>query len=317
MEENLSNGLVIKPIAEAAQKILTYIDHRRKGYIKSMKTPWNKMNQVTMGGLEWQSIIAIAGMSGGGKTAISGQLETGLVDLNPQENIAVLNFNFEMLAARLIGRKLSGGLDLTTRELYSADENNKVNDYQYEKIVAEAKKLTQYSIHYVEMPGTVEMIKNTILKFSEMEGIKGKGIVIFLDHTLLVRGKDGDKEREVLYDLMAMFNEIKKRIKCIIVVLSQLNRDIEHRDRISEPSQQFPKKSDLFGGDALYMYSDIVLVTHRPEMLNITAYGTQQWPTNNKVFFHYLKARDGEPCTVMMENDLAHSKINDIDRIGF
>jgi hypothetical protein len=59
------------------------------------------------------------------------------------------------------------------------------------------------------------------------------------------------------------------------------------------------------------MYSDIVVVTHRPEMLGIRAYGPKRWPTTNAIFWHYLKVREGEPCIALMENDLAHNQILD------
>ena len=151
----------------------------------------------------------------------------------------------------------------------------------------------------------------TILKFADEPFNKNAGIVIFLDHALLAKGKQGEKERETLYSLMAMFNAVKKLIPCVIVVLSQLNRDIESTERLQNPAVHFPRRSDLFAADALYMYSDTVMVAHRPEMLGLQQYGVQRWPTEKMVFFHYLKVRDGEPCIAAMTNDLAHNKILD------
>ena len=47
-------------------------------------------------------------------------LETDIIDLNPNENVIVLSFNFEMLSSRQVGRKLSYKLKRTTSQLYSA-----------------------------------------------------------------------------------------------------------------------------------------------------------------------------------------------------
>ena len=63
-------------IKKAAFDAVQYIDDRRKGLIKSLKTPWSKYNHVSMDGIEWNTIHTIAGMSGSGKTAIINQLET-------------------------------------------------------------------------------------------------------------------------------------------------------------------------------------------------------------------------------------------------
>ena len=83
-------------VSHSAEDILKYIDDRRKGLLTSLKTPWRKMNQVNMNGLEFHTIHAIAGMSGSGKSSIAGQLEDGLMTLNPEFKLSVLNFNYEI-----------------------------------------------------------------------------------------------------------------------------------------------------------------------------------------------------------------------------
>lgn len=310
MEESFSNStLHYTSIDKAVTKALRYIDDRRKGIIKPIVTPWTKMNLATMGGLETNQIITIAGMSGSGKTTMCSQLEDGLQELNPSHSFSFLNFSFEMLASRLLGKKLSAKADLTSQQLYSATTN--LGDIEYNKLVHHSRDLLKRFIYYVEVPGTVEQIKQTILKFAAEPFNKDRTIIIFLDHTLLVRGKHGDKEKEILYDLMAMFNEMKKTIRCIIIILSQLNRNIEQRERITTKTLHYPQKSDIFGSDAAYMYSDMVLVLHRPEILHITQYTPDDLPTRNMVYFHYIKTRYSEPCMAQLYNDLAHNKIVD------
>ena len=118
-------------ISQASNTALRYIDGRRKGEIRSLNTPWKKFNNISMGGIEWQTITTIAGMSGSGKTAVLGQLETGMKDLNPNEDFAILSFNFEMLSSRLVARKLSNKMKITTQQLYSASESFTLNDNYY------------------------------------------------------------------------------------------------------------------------------------------------------------------------------------------
>ena len=121
----------------------------------------------------------------------------------------------------------------------------------------------------------------------------------------------GAQDKDLLYELMAMFNGLKKEIRIAVILLSQMNRNIENSDRVQTPDLHFPKKQDIFGSDACYMYSDIVLVSHRPELLGIRAYGPKRWPTEKAIFWHYLKVREGEPCIALMQNDLAHNQILD------
>ena len=43
--------------------------------------------------------------------------------------------------------------------------------------------------------------------------------------------------------------------------------------------------------DALYQYSDVFMITHRPEMLNLRAYGPQDLPVEGVIYWHYLKEK--------------------------
>lgn len=298
-----------KSMETVAREALVEIDNRRRGVIKPLKTPWNKLNQVSMGGLEWNNIITVAGGSGVGKTAFLNMLETGLYELNPTEQISVLNFNFEMLAYRLIVRKFSGKLDLSTKDLLSAEKP--LTNEQYELVKQEAIRIKDNHIFYVDIPGTVEELRNTILQFSLSQGTRG--LVVMIDHSLLVKGKQGDKEREVLFDLMAMINELKKQIKACFIILSQLNREIESKDSIMIPELHFPKKSSIFGSESLYQFSDIVLVLHRPEILGIKSYGVNQWPTKDYIYAHFLKVREGEPCVAVLKNELSRNIIRELN----
>lgn len=308
-----TKGLKYIPIEDAINESLIYIDGRRKGLYKSLKTPWKKVNDACMGGIEWNSITTIAGMSGSGKTAIANQLETGLFDLNPEEDFEVLSFNFEMLSKKLIARKVSNKVKLTTTQLFSGTEDYKLSDEQFDEVKKATDTLRKYKIHYVEQAGTVEQIKNTILSFALTKKAQNPntGIVVIIDHALLVNGNIGDLERKILFDLMVLFNTLKKSLKISFIVLSQLNRDIESSDRILDPDLQFPRKKDVFGGESLYQFSDVVIVAHRPELLGINYFGPKKWPTKDAIFFFFLKIREGEPFIAIMKNNLKYNEVLD------
>ena len=216
-----------------------------------------------------------------------------------------------MLARQLVSRKLSNKLDMTTMQLHSGIEGYSLYDAQFYKVLSAQKEFNQLPIWYVEMPGTVEMIKNTIERFVNEDFNKDKGIVVMLDHTILVRGKQGEMERIVLVELMIMANALKKRFKISFVFLSQLNREIEQADRVTEPSQQFPKKKDLFGGDSVFMFSDLVMVSMNPEQLGMDTYGPKSWPTAGALFWHFIKVREGQPCIAKMKNELKFNRVID------
>jgi len=278
-------------------------------------TRWSKFNRQCMGGIEPNAIYTIAGISGCGKSAFINSLETDLFDMNPHANFVVLSFTFEMLSSKQVGRKLSYRLKKTTSELYSGtgDVRAKLTDSDYLELVKESEKLEKYPIYYVDCPGTVEEIRNTIIDFYYKPEIKGKWLIIMLDHTLLTKGKNGEKERETLFSLQRLFMEFKKYGKNTIIQLSQMNREIEDKDRIMNQAFHFPVRRDIFGGDSVYQASDYVIVLHRPELLGIEngKYGLGNWPVENLIYMHFLKVREGEPKILVFENNLKYNSIEE------
>jgi replicative DNA helicase len=316
MEQNSNKTLEVRHISEATKEILDYINHRRRGIIKSLKTRWPKFNRQCMGGIEPNTIYSICGISGSGKSSFANSLETDLFELNPHEDFVVLNFNFEMLSSKQVGRKLSYKLNKTTAELYSSsntDDSYKVSDVEFEEVLKQADKIQHYPIYYVDCPGSVDDIRNTIISFQSLEWMKGKWLIVILDHTLLTKGRTSESEREIISDLQKMFMERKKYGKITILQLSQLNREIEDKDRINNPSMHYPMRRDIFGSDSLFQASDYVIVLHRPEIIGIAEYGPKKLPVKNMIYMHFLKNREGEPKFLSFENNLKYNRIDEID----
>jgi replicative DNA helicase len=220
------------------------------------------------------------------------------------------------MASKQVGRKLSYKLHKTTSELYSSsntDDTYKVSDVDYEEILKQTEKIKQYPIYYVDCPGTVDEIRNTIISFQQVEEMKGKWLIIILDHTLLTKGRNGESEREVISNLQRMFMERKKYGRISIIQLSQLNREIEDKDRVNNPSMHYPMRRDIFGSDSLFQTSDYVIVLHRPEIIGIEEYGPKKLPVKNIIYMHFLKNREGEPKILSFENNLKYNRIDEVD----
>ena len=317
MEETSSKILPFITIEDAARKELRYISGRMSGDIKSLLTPWKKFNIASMNGIEWGSITTIAGMSGSGKTAILNELETGLFEMNPHEKFAVLSFNFEMMARRLVGRKISKAMNVSVKQMYNADLLEPTKNFakhHYDKAVEYVKTIKDSPVCYVDVPGTVDEIINTVEHFAMgVPDNLDRGILMSLDHSLLTKKKDGQKQLDTLYELGGAINQLKKKIKSSYVIVSQLNRSIESTERIQNKTLHYPQKSDVFGADALYQYSDVFMVTHRPEMLNLTSYGPSDLATQGIIYWHYLKTRDGDPFVAKMKNLLKYNRVVDYD----
>lgn len=305
MEQNLSN--IIRPMSKVAQEAITYIAGRRDHSITSLKTRWNKFNRQCMGGIEPNTVYTIAGISGSGKSSMANELTTDIVDLNPQENIIILNFSLEMVGFRQVGRTLSNKLRKTTSTLYSSEKD--LDDETFRKVITVSNQLKEYPIYFVDSPTTPTQVKDIIYGFYE-QYVKNtnKHFVIIYDHALLT--KQVGSVIETISELERVFIQAKKLPLTSIIQLAQMNRNIEASERINNPLSHYPMRSDLSSSDAIFQASDYVLVIHRPEILGIQEYGPNHLPTENKVYLHMLKNRDaGKPCILEFENDLMYNNL--------
>ena len=308
MEQNLSN--LIRPMSVVANEAVQYIAGRREHKIVSLKTRWNKFNKQCMGGIEPNTVLTIAGISGSGKSSFANLITTDVIDLNESEDVIVLNFSLEMVGFRQVGRTLSNKLRRTTSTLYSSEKD--LDDNTFRMVVSVTNKLKEYPIYFVDSPTTPTQVKDIIFQFYDTY-VKGtnKYFLIVYDHALLT--KQVGSVLETISELERVFIQAKKLPMTSIIQLAQMNRNIESSERINNPTSHYPMRSDLSSSDAIFQASDYVCVIHRPEILGIQEYGPNHLPTSNKVYIHMLKNRDaGKPCILEFENDLAFNNLIEV-----
>lgn len=304
MEQNYDNIPEFKTIGEVANETINYIENRRKHLITPLKTRWSKFNNACCGGIEPNMVFTIAGTSGTGKSSFANMLQLDLIDLNLSEEVVILNISLEMVSYRNVGRALGSKLKKTTSELYSA--NTDLSDKDYKNVKQMANIFKKYPIYYIDTPCTVHSLGTTIDYFHKHVA-KGRWLIVVLDHVLLVGGEGG--ERSIITDLQKLFIEKKKLFRTTIIQLSQMNRNIESPERINNPSTHFPMRSDLAASDAIFQASDYVIALSRPELLNLQFYSVNRLPVKNKIYLHFLKVRDGEPCILEFDNDLKYGNL--------
>jgi len=177
-------------ISEAYNSAIDYIHKRRSGEEKSIKTPWEKMNRATFNGLEWNNIIVIGGRPGGGKTMLANLITREAHKLNPDQDFAVLDFQFEMLAKHTAMREFSAKTGVKSTKLASVFDE--VSDAEVQAVLNYVENNRNKDIYIIEQPGSVKQIRKDI----EQALIDfNKPLIVTIDHSILVRKDASEKDR--------------------------------------------------------------------------------------------------------------------------
>jgi len=331
MEKKSTKLLEVKRIPTVVDEAREFILRRKEGLEPSLKVRSSKLNDTFLDGFDWGRIVTVAGLSGSGKSTLVRQLITEMIELNPQQDFEVLSFQFEMLGIDEVARDLSARVGKSVKEIYSAGTQLSLEDF--ERINKQLDALLSYNINIVDQTGTAAEIKNTILQFVISKNLvkTNKGLVVTLDNTLLVKREDHQEEKQMIDDLMFTLVSLKKvlaqaGVKVIFFVISQLNRNIETGDRVTNSKLHYPNKNDLFGASSIYNGSDYVIIIHRPCIID----GLGNWygPPNKKwrdglpvfnpydssqamIYLHVIKERFGKPSIIAMLDDLKFGKISE------
>jgi replicative DNA helicase len=281
------------------QEGMSYINSRHKGEIKSLRTQWNGFNSIGLNGIEWQSLYVLAARPGVGKTLIASSLTRELQRLNPEQDFAVLHFQFEMLGRNLALRELSSANKLNIRYLQSSGDDGMppISESDMLKLQSYIASQSTRQDYVIDKAMTVSEMRKAIIDF--YYEIK-KPFVITLDHTLLVKQSGTETNRQTtLQNLATMMTEMKNALPVTFLVLTQLNREIDDPER-QRPGNlsNYPTEADVFGSDYLLQCPDVMIAYNRPAKYNLNLYGPLKYmltPADKYLLaMHILKNRFGE-----------------------
>ena len=176
--EQTYTKLPYRHMSVVTTEAINYIKSRKEHNIISLKTRWNKLNKMCMGGIESNIVMTVTGISGSGKSSFVNELQTDLIDNNPGKQIVILNFSLEMVGFRQVGRTLSNKLRRMTSDLYSS--NKDLDDETFGKVVDVSNQLKNYPIYFVDEPGSPQQVLQTVNEFYN-EHVKGQNKYVIHD----------------------------------------------------------------------------------------------------------------------------------------
>jgi len=294
-----------------------FIIKRKEGKAPSLVTPFDRLNKAGVDGIPWQHNFVIGARSGVGKTLIKDQILKSAWELNPGQNIRVLDFNLEMPLRATGLRNIKSILKCEKNHLLSAGGDTIGKDtLKRIKLIADAAKNTPWDI--VDKQPTVNQMGNLISDYITKFNKNGKmKLIVAVDHSIIIKKMKGQDQKSMLEDYGNMITDIRKNNEVIFFTLSQLNRNIlESHRMVNGKADNFPKTSDLFGADALLQHADSVLLLNRPAEYGITEYGVNNIPvlSPNYIGAHLVKSREGQQGIIHMNANYENFEFNEIDR---
>tara|TARA_R110002126_G_scaffold187106_3_gene335647 strand:- start:1725 stop:2717 length:993 start_codon:yes stop_codon:yes gene_type:complete len=298
---------------------LEYLQGRMNGSICSIRTPWPKFNDALTDGFEWNTITVIGGRPASGKTLIAEQIIREAFPLNPTEKFRVLQFQLEMLSRTSAIREYSSVLGRSYKYLCSA-EVEKLTKEDLKKCHEHAKKRVQYPIDIVEKAPTIEQFKDIVHEYmSEHTAEDGEytKVIMTIDHSLLFKLAPTERTRnDMLNNLGEALTHLKRIYPVAFIVLSQLNRNIDHPDRAEDGKySNYILESDIFGADALLQHADTVIGINRPGKQKIRFYGPDRYIIDNDrvLVLHFLKCRNGDTRLSFFKAEFERMSISEMD----
>jgi hypothetical protein len=206
-----------------------------------------------------------------------------------------------MLGKNSAIRAYSSELGVTYKYLCSAD--GKISDADLARCHEYAKKAIVYPIDIVEEAPTIDEFREITTLYMEQHSQMKDGkktyqsTVVTVDHSLLLKPKPKQNRNDMLYDLGEVITSLKRKYPIIFIILSQLNRSIDHPERNEDGKYgNYVLESDIFGADALLQHADTVIGLNRPGKQKIRFYGPERYivPDDKLLVMHFLKCRNGE-----------------------
>lgn len=293
----------------AIDTAINVIKQRKDGIIIGVKCRWPKINSKIGGSWQKGTQYIIGARPSTGKTAFANMLIDDFTDktMNPEQDILILYWNFEMPSWKTILRLVSSKVDMSVNEILSAEE--KIDDLTFLKLENEGKKLKGRPVYFIDIPASPKEIREEVMRF--YKSFPDSHIINILDHTLLTGEEDGiDSNMKLVSKLSKTFMDLKKRTNCTNIILSQVKRESDSSDRRSE--YNIPRISDLVWSSEMEQDADVIMFLH-----DIHKHGFTEFEGHNveddMLLLSISKNRDGENGIIMMQKDLAHNKFLEYD----
>ena len=252
----------------------------------------------TLSGLQGGQLIVVAGRPGMGKTSFALNMVEYLAMV---KKVPCLVFSLEMAADQLAGRLLCAEAKVDSQNLRSGN----VSEQDIHKLASAIKVLKTAPV-YIDDSSVISATE-MLAKAQRLKKTESLGLIV-IDYLQLMSGSGrAENRQQEISQLTRTLKVMSKELNLPIILLSQLSRAMEKRDKGSRR----PMLSDLRESGAIEQDADVVLFLHREDY-----YGDESSPENiGKAEIIIAKQRNGPTGSIPVKWNGEYTKYEEIDTI--
>ena len=287
------NAGEFKTIESVVQNVTARMNLLQKngGVVSGVKTGYKELDKLTSG-FQPGDLVILAARPSVGKTAFA--LNIGFnSSLNSEEAVAI--FSLEMPAEQLVTRLIcwAGSIDndkLKTGAILKENAN---------KYYAAADRVTRCNLYIDDTPAVkIGEIAAKCRRLQREQGLK----MVIIDYLQLISGPSSSREsrQQEVSDISRQLKALARELKCPVIALSQLSRQVEQR-------KGKPMLSDLRESGAIEQDADIVAFLHREDYQN----KEKEAETNGLTEIVVAKHRNGATADISLVFEKQYSRFSD------
>jgi replicative DNA helicase len=265
-------------------------DHR--GSIRGIATGIKNLD-LQIGGFQPQELVVLAARPSIGKTSLALNIAAyNAVRLKKPVGIFSLEMSREQLAERIISSEAMIEAD-KLRSGYLSQED-------WQALTQVSNKLSEAPLYIDDAAGLTAL---EIRAKAKRLAITSKVELLIVDYLQLAASGEKVESRVLeVAQITRMLKNLARELNVPILVVSQLSRDIEKRDR------KKPQLSDLRESGAIEQDADIVIFLYTDEAIDTSEMNTRT-PTNALVAKH----RNGKQGNVKLMFDKRYTRFESLD----
>ncbi len=238
--------------------------HQRAGGLTGISTGFVDLDKMTSGMHEGEMIV-IAARPSMGKTSLAMNIAEHIV-IN--EGLPVGVFSLEMTSESLVMRMLCSLARVNGRSI----RDGFLAEADMRKLTGAAGKMAKAPLIIDDTPGlSILQLRARARRMWQQHGIK----VLVIDYLQLLHSsakKAQDNRQQEIADISNGVKALAKELKCPVIVLSQLNRELE------KDKNRKPRLSDLRESGAIEQDADVVALLYKPSTDDDEDAGTERQP---------------------------------------